>query len=99
SSRRRHTRSKRDWSSDVCSSDLTPLTDSLLLEPTEPFSPMTNGGLPVRPRQEIDQSATQNSSVITMALSRLGPLGRLSPHGDNRSEERRVGKGCRSRGG
>src|SRR5207249_7538157 len=28
SSRRRHTRSKRDWSSDVCSSDLVP--DSLL---------------------------------------------------------------------
>src|SRR5699024_11730399 len=27
SSRRRHTRSKRDWSSDVCSSDLT--TDSM----------------------------------------------------------------------
>src|SRR5207249_7142427 len=25
-SRRRHTRSKRDWSSDVCSSDLAPLT-------------------------------------------------------------------------
>src|SRR5699024_12029904 len=25
SSRRRHTRSKRDWSSDVCSSDLNPL--------------------------------------------------------------------------
>src|SRR5699024_12146282 len=25
SSRRRHTRSKRDWSSDVCSSDLSPL--------------------------------------------------------------------------
>src|SRR5207249_6423136 len=27
SSRRRHTRSKRDWSSDVCSSDLTPPPD------------------------------------------------------------------------
>src|SRR5699024_11828163 len=26
SSRRRHTRSKRDWSSDVCSSDLGPVT-------------------------------------------------------------------------
>src|SRR5438067_3908000 len=26
SSRRRHTRSKRDWSSDVCSSDLLPFT-------------------------------------------------------------------------
>src|SRR5207249_9425668 len=25
SSRRRHTRSKRDWSSDVCSSELTPV--------------------------------------------------------------------------
>src|SRR6267378_5542460 len=32
SSRRRHTRSLRDWSSDVCSSDLGPrLTDSALL--------------------------------------------------------------------
>src|SRR5699024_11482576 len=27
SSRRRHTRSKRDWSSDVCSSDLAPTAD------------------------------------------------------------------------
>src|SRR5438067_8444578 len=30
SSRRRHTRSKRDWSSDVCSSDLTLTTRTLL---------------------------------------------------------------------
>src|SRR5699024_11230975 len=29
SSRRRHTRSKRDWSSDVCSSDLTAGTEAL----------------------------------------------------------------------
>src|SRR5207249_8625363 len=28
SSRRRHTRSKRDWSSDVCSSDLQPCADT-----------------------------------------------------------------------
>src|SRR5699024_11252070 len=27
SSRRRHTRSKRDWSSDVCSSDLVPVVE------------------------------------------------------------------------
>src|SRR5699024_6840043 len=33
SSRRRHTRSKRDWSSDVCSSDLTP--DSASPKPEE----------------------------------------------------------------
>src|SRR5699024_11569313 len=31
SSRRRHTRSKRDWSSDVCSSDLSLLVDLKLL--------------------------------------------------------------------
>src|SRR5699024_11665818 len=30
SSRRRHTRSKRDWSSDVCSSDLTPTPSTSL---------------------------------------------------------------------
>src|SRR6266496_5910018 len=30
SSRRRHTRSLRDWSSDVCSSDLTAFTDFLI---------------------------------------------------------------------
>src|SRR5699024_2183639 len=32
SSRRRHTRSKRDWSSDVCSSDLTDLDPFVLLD-------------------------------------------------------------------
>src|SRR5699024_11248645 len=31
SSRRRHTRSKRDWSSDVCSSDLAPDVQTTLL--------------------------------------------------------------------
>src|SRR5699024_11313537 len=30
SSRRRHTRSKRDWSSDVCSSDMTPFLGSII---------------------------------------------------------------------
>src|SRR5215469_8133030 len=36
SSRRRHTRSLRDWSSDVCSSDLVMLLD----EPTEGLAPV-----------------------------------------------------------
>src|SRR5699024_12006813 len=35
SSRRRHTRSKRDWSSDVCSSDLDELPDSVTLAESE----------------------------------------------------------------
>src|SRR5699024_12163210 len=33
SSRRRHTRSKRDWSSDVCSSDLGPYKGGLRFTP------------------------------------------------------------------
>src|SRR5699024_1081344 len=36
SSRRRHTRSKRDWSSDVCSSDLSPGNGLKLPEESEP---------------------------------------------------------------
>src|SRR5699024_11324761 len=40
SSRRRHTRSKRDWSSDVCSSDLLPAL--VLMLQSLPSMPMTN---------------------------------------------------------
>src|SRR5690349_23203428 len=73
SSRRRHTRSLRDWSSDVCSSDLTIL-------------------------QRIPQPHRH-------ALFRVGDAGRqrrilrrpLRPSLAQRSEERRVGKECRSR--
>src|SRR5699024_11243868 len=62
SSRRRHTRSKRDWSSDVCSSDLGHRVGS-----RNPFS------LPTR--------------QLLYACPQLFL----------RSEERRVGKECRSR--
>src|SRR5437868_9894811 len=72
SSRRRHTRSKRDWSSDVCSSDLI-LGDLPFLTVPE------SGGRSPRIRR---------SSVVLPT-----PLGPISP----RSEERRVGKECRSR--
>src|SRR5699024_11804364 len=41
SSRRRHTRSKRDWSSDVCSSDLQ-------LLPARPADPQLQRGAPAR---------------------------------------------------
>src|SRR5207249_8945188 len=64
SSRRRHTRSKRDWSSDVCSSDLG----------VEVAGDPRSDGLPV-------MSFAGSTSI-----------------GD-RSEERRVGKECRSRWG
>src|SRR5690349_23019837 len=77
SSRRRHTRSLRDWSSDVCSSDLS-----------QPSS--IAGGAPdlLRYRNEKTAArlATQRWFQEDAYLSHL-----------NRSEERRVGKECRSR--
>src|SRR5438094_6880963 len=62
SSRRRHTRSYGDWSSDVCSSDLMPKPAMVAL-----------------------------SWAIKLALRNLAEIFGI------RSEERRVGKECRSR--
>src|SRR5258707_6004004 len=68
SSRRRHTRYWRDWSSDVCSSDLTERNISAVIALL---------------RKEV----FQKQSVCDRVLCRTR----------NRSEERRVGKECRSR--
>src|SRR5437870_9692881 len=68
SSRRRHTRWPRDWSSDVCSSDLSPLS-------------------PARPTPWRCRSASLRSRSRGRRASSVSP----------RSEERRVGKECRSR--
>src|SRR6266496_5248867 len=43
SSRRRHTRSLRDWSSDVCSSDLSPLAAAWAAYRAEPVMLQWNG--------------------------------------------------------
>src|SRR5690606_40986124 len=75
SSRRRHTRFSRDWSSDVCSSDLDPQ----LLRPVQL-------GARALPRHHV-------VGLLRHAAAYLGSQG-LQP----RSEERRVGKECRSRG-
>src|SRR5690349_25143676 len=75
SSRRRHSISLRDWSSDVCSSDLGPLGCKPLLS--------GNNGCVTHARE-----GTRGIST--------GKL-RASSRGNTRSEERRVGKECRSR--
>src|SRR3712207_7352378 len=75
SSRRRHTRYWRDWSSDVCSSDLTP-------------SSLYGLG-------RYEQRAVKLAqSTATRIASRSAPYVSLPL---TRSEERRVGKECRSR--
>src|SRR5690349_24532041 len=75
SSRRRHTRSLRDWSSDVCSSDLLHQIEQ---------------------RQEaLDrQQLGDVRSLGRLAVARRRKLLRREL---GRSEERRVGKECRSR--
>src|SRR5207249_5553902 len=89
SSRRRHTRSKRDWSSDVCSSDLNAAGVSLLAR--EQTADGSDGQL-VR----VERARLQRRRQIFIArlgtrfqsnLWRRGVRERLS-----RSEERRVGK-------
>src|SRR5438874_9925038 len=77
SSRRRHTRSLRDWSSDVCSSDLKPM-NFVFDDMKTKFIGFSHG----------------DARLKTAACH---------PHGKGlrmmvpRSEERRVGKECRSR--
>src|SRR5207249_5758987 len=90
SSRRRHTRSKRDWSSDVCSSDLTPTarcSDVHLAVGVPPMLRMHGDLLPIKFRE---LRAGELEGYITEILT----------HAQNqhfRSEERRVGKECRAR--
>src|SRR5256885_584844 len=85
SSRRRHTRLQGDWSSDVCSSDLPG------------FSPAENLGRynlgPLLP--PVLCSARAFSPAFPMSSPPLS----IGPHAlaNRRSEERRVGKECRSR--
>src|SRR5438105_15901916 len=76
SSRRRHTRSTRDWSSDVCSSDLE----------SESFSPLALGF-----------SMTIDYKKHELTIGRHLPPEPTDFELPLRSEERRVGKECRSR--
>src|SRR5206468_9839652 len=80
SSRRRHTRSDRDWSSDVCSSDLTG-SFKLILPP----GLQANG---------YTASLVDSGSQLQLVVTAAGITGTIA---DVRSEERRVGKECRSR--
>src|SRR5438874_3999411 len=86
SSRRRHTRSLRDWSSDVCSSDLGGLG---FRQAAELIAEVADA-LEYAHRHGVIHRDVKPSNIL------LDPEGR--PHlMDFRSEERRVGKECRSR--
>src|SRR5699024_11784063 len=91
SSRRRHTRSKRDWSSDVCSSDLFKLQtidgeqvklsdyrgEKVILNFWATWCPPCRAEMPDMQKFHADHDAT----ILAVNLT-------------ERSEERRVGKEC-----
>src|SRR5690606_40256539 len=95
SSRRRHTRFSRDWSSDVCSSDLLAEMGGVLVTVE---TGLVGGHFEQHParRAEIDRpeiiAVDHRRHLITGIHQRLAHLKLLF-----RSEERRVGKECRSR--
>src|SRR2546429_6495862 len=89
SSRRRHTRCSRDWSSDVCSSDLGAAKRCLL-----PFVLEVNAPL-VCEQQRFRGGMT--CPWLARRIERLVWRGSDLVIAVSRSEERRVGKECRSR--
>src|SRR2546421_8291724 len=88
SSRRRHTRSDRDWSSDVCSSDLI----GRLIEATDEEAILRNDLFDRRPVRHWG-----SGRVTLLGDAAHPPTPNLGQGACQRSEERRVGKECRSR--
>src|SRR5207249_8227128 len=90
-SRRRHTSSKRDWSSDVCSSDLLPKGEAAVDHPCRLGTPR---------RVEVVAVADLAKAPLKgdQLLLGLEPerVGGFRPRVPGRSEERRVGKRWRA---
>src|SRR5690606_40784602 len=99
--RRRHTRFSRDWSSDVCSSDLS-LVDVMANPPSETLK----GARSYLLLYQLTSTEEHILHQVGMATTAIAGF-RLDGHGFTtafsnrlqRSEERRVGKECRARGG
>src|SRR5438105_11084690 len=90
SSRRRHTRSTRDWSSDVCSSDLA--APVLVVEDEPSFRALITVLLE-RIGFGVSAAASVDEALAVLVAQPLSLV--VSDYA--RSEERRVGKECRSR--
>src|SRR5689334_23826452 len=82
SSRRRHTRWNCDWSSDVCSSDLE------LAQPDRAASVQLLRGVADLGTHAEDEAVREPDRRVDVDARRIDAA---------RSEERRVGKECRSR--
>src|SRR5439155_9514644 len=87
SSRRRHTRWPRDWSSDVCSSDLDAIVIGSRAYEIDPTLVASNDRL-------LDYARAGGLVIVQYQQYPFVQSG-IAPY--PRSEERRVGKECRSR--
>src|SRR5690606_40665298 len=89
SSRRRHTRFSRDWSSDVCSSDL-PIFERINRQYPLAGRRWTLEHMSTTRRKDLERLRDFGIGVTLIPDFHLWKVG-------YRSEERRVGKECRSR--
>src|SRR5690606_39288355 len=79
SSRRRHTRFSRDWSSDVCSSDLTPFPEGSPLEEFfRQFEEHFGGILPMPERQQMVPPNRPRQGVGSGFIIDVEEIGRAS---------------------
>src|SRR5437867_10580363 len=90
SSRRRHTRSYGDWSSDVCSSDLRFSFQQRVTDLVDSLHP---------PLEQRCRKENRHKFCELGRLQRHAVYRQPSSRPVDRSEERRVGKECRSRWG
>src|SRR5690606_40518208 len=88
SSRRRHTRFSRDWSSDVCSSDLLAFAG---IEPVKRSTEVRNALV-----AQVDEMLRCNLCPDKLVYRGGRHRGYILGNDENRSEERRVGKERRS---
>src|SRR5260370_22646693 len=75
SSRRRHTRFKCDWSSDVCSSDLGPI----MFVPHRTETGRSKHEVPARPRVEPEPARGQHSEKVSARKEQDLPFDRPHP--------------------
>src|SRR5699024_11494860 len=90
SSRRRHTKSKRDWSSDVCSSDLLSATIGLIIAAS-----VIENWLLVKLNLIERLVLTTSVLLLIIPIIYTNIVGMILFFAILRSEERRVGKDCR----
>src|SRR5690606_39527966 len=94
SSRRRHTRFSRDWSSDVCSSDLGQQNES------ENFSKRVLGDLQTQETSQQSRSESDNKNHVIRSQMRFRPdsLSNLNIQLNGSKGQREIGRAsCRKR--